>query len=224
MHSVIQRKFNEWEHGALTLRRLSADATEDIPHNAIDVFSLTIGLRMTRGGHVQASAKHRKHGRPELVRETGVLIRDNCLGQAVLSEHTIEEQRSCTLTIDGIPHSREMSHLAQSVHKGHPTRVAGLAGSGPACLLGAGRILVVDDVFFGDDVSVQRGKVTLCVATACWETPVVNLINVYFAKDVVHNLISYGLLDKRGCKLTQHPAHWTSHRRGREWRERGVRR
>jgi hypothetical protein len=32
---------------------------------------------------------------------------------------------------------------------------------------------------------------------------VVELINVYFAKDVVHYLISYGLDDKRGFKLTQ---------------------
>ncbi|KAE9316907.1 hypothetical protein PF008_g18889 [Phytophthora fragariae] len=31
----------------------------------------------------------------------------------------------------------------------------------------------------------------------------VELTNVYFARDVVHNLISYGLLDKRGFELRQ---------------------
>ncbi|KAE9209404.1 hypothetical protein PF004_g16480 [Phytophthora fragariae] len=43
----------------------------------------------------------------------------------------------------------------------------------------------------------KRGKVLLCI-TACGKEQM-----VYFAKDVVHNLILYGLLDKRGIELNQ---------------------
>jgi hypothetical protein len=82
---------------------------------------------------------------------------------------------------------------------------------------GSSRHLVNDESFLEDveecsDECVQpngeslnitkRGKVMLHV-TACGEEHVVELTNVYFAKDVVHNLISYGLLDKRGFGLTQ---------------------
>ncbi|GMF48381.1 unnamed protein product [Phytophthora fragariaefolia] len=117
MHSVVQRKLNEWENGAPTLRRFSANAAEDILDNAVDAFRLTVGLRMVRGGHVQASAEHREDG-------TSRSIKDDRHGQAVLSEHAVEKQRSCTLTINGVRHSREVSPLAQSVYKDHNTRVA----------------------------------------------------------------------------------------------------
>jgi len=52
MHSVIQRKLDEWKHSAPTLRRFSANATEDVFDNAIDALCLTVGLRMVRCGHV----------------------------------------------------------------------------------------------------------------------------------------------------------------------------
>ncbi|GMF22650.1 unnamed protein product [Phytophthora fragariaefolia] len=93
MHSVVQRKLNEWEHGAPTLRRISADDVEENLNNAVDAFRLTVGLRTVRAGHIQASAKHPKDGRPELVRETGVSIGHNCLEQVVLSKHVIKKQR-----------------------------------------------------------------------------------------------------------------------------------
>ncbi|KAE8968244.1 hypothetical protein PF002_g28843 [Phytophthora fragariae] len=55
----------------------------------------------------------------------------------------------------------------------------------------------------GESLSItKRGKVLLSV-TACGKEQVVELINVYFAPDVVHNLISYGQLDKRGFELRQ---------------------
>jgi hypothetical protein len=82
---------------------------------------------------------------------------------------------------------------------------------------GSSRHLVNDESFLEDvedcnDECVQpngeslnitkRGKVMLHVE-ACGTEQVVELTNVYFAKDVVHNLISYGVLDKRGYELTQ---------------------
>ncbi|GMF42845.1 unnamed protein product [Phytophthora fragariaefolia] len=48
----------------------------------------------------------------------------------------------------------------------------------------------------------KRGKVLLRV-TACGKAQMVELTKVFFAKGVVHNLISNGLLDKRGFELTQ---------------------
>ncbi|GMF42895.1 unnamed protein product [Phytophthora fragariaefolia] len=55
----------------------------------------------------------------------------------------------------------------------------------------------------GESLSItKRGKVLLSV-TACGKEQVVELTNVYFAPDVVHNLISYGQLDKRGFELRQ---------------------
>ncbi|GMF36120.1 unnamed protein product [Phytophthora fragariaefolia] len=94
-----------------------AYAAEDILDNAGDAFRLTVGLRRIRGGDDQTSAEHREDGRPELARETGVSIGVDCLGKAVLSEYAVEKQRSCTLTINGVWHSREVSNLAQSVTK-----------------------------------------------------------------------------------------------------------
>ncbi|OWZ17990.1 hypothetical protein PHMEG_0007990, partial [Phytophthora megakarya] len=68
----------------------------------------------------------------------------------------------------------------------------------------------LDDVEECDDQCVQpngeplaismKGSVTLRVA-ACGVEQVVRLSNVYFAKNVVHNLISYGQLDKVGYPL-----------------------
>ncbi|KAJ8535207.1 hypothetical protein ON010_g13531 [Phytophthora cinnamomi] len=46
-----------------------------------------------------------------------------------------------------------------------------------------------------------KGSVTLCV-TACEVPQTVKLTEVYFSKNVVHNLISYGQLDNKGYLLT----------------------
>eukprot|EP00644_Phytophthora_capsici_P005089 jgi/Phyca11/96010/e_gw1.1.408.1 len=82
---------------------------------------------------------------------------------------------------------------------------------------GSSRHLVNDESFLEDveecsDECVQpngeplhitkRGKVMLRVK-ACGEEQMVELNNVYFAKEVVHNLISYGMIDKRGFELSQ---------------------
>jgi hypothetical protein len=80
MHRVIQRKLDEWEHGAPTLRRFSANAAEDVLHDAVHAFGLTVGLRMIRRGHVQLGAKHPEDSVPKLPSEAGVSIRDNRCG------------------------------------------------------------------------------------------------------------------------------------------------
>uniref|UniRef100_H3GBI0 CCHC-type domain-containing protein n=1 Tax=Phytophthora ramorum TaxID=164328 RepID=H3GBI0_PHYRM len=59
----------------------------------------------------------------------------------------------------------------------------------------------------GESLNItKRGKVMLRI-TACGEEQMVELTNVYFARDVEHNLISYELLDNRGFEL--------AHRAGR---------
>ena len=42
----------------------------------------------------------------------------------MLAKHSIDKQLRCTFTIDRVWHSRQVSHLAQPVHKDHNTRVA----------------------------------------------------------------------------------------------------
>ncbi|KAG2759085.1 hypothetical protein Pcac1_g28848 [Phytophthora cactorum] len=80
---------NEWEHLAPAPWRISAHASEDVLHNAIHAFSLTIGLRMIRCGHVQPGAKHLEEGLPKLRGEARVSIRDNCLRQAMLAKDSV---------------------------------------------------------------------------------------------------------------------------------------
>ncbi|KAE9003765.1 hypothetical protein PR001_g17890 [Phytophthora rubi] len=70
---------------------------------------------------------------------------------------------------------------------------------------GSSRHLVNDECVQpnGESLNItKRGKMLLRV-TACGKEQMVELTNVYFAKDVVHNLISYGILDKRGFELSQ---------------------
>ncbi|POM66265.1 Mitochondrial Carrier (MC) Family, partial [Phytophthora palmivora] len=55
----------------------------------------------------------------------------------------------------------------------------------------------------GEPLAVtMKGSVTLRV-TASGEEQTVELTNVYYAENVVHNLISYGQLDEKGCTLTR---------------------
>jgi hypothetical protein len=106
MHSVIQRKLDEWKHSAPTLRRFSANAAEDVFDNAIHALRLTVGLRMVRCGHVQLSAQHLKDRIPERPSEAGVSILDNRFGQPVLAEDPIDKQLRCAFTVNGVLHSR----------------------------------------------------------------------------------------------------------------------
>eukprot|EP00644_Phytophthora_capsici_P019022 jgi/Phyca11/50355/gw1.420.4.1 len=48
----------------------------------------------------------------------------------------------------------------------------------------------------------KRGTLTLRVQ-ACGKEQTVKLVDVYYAENVVHNLISYGTLDKKGYTLTE---------------------
>ncbi|KAG3185856.1 hypothetical protein PC128_g13177 [Phytophthora cactorum] len=89
MHGIVQCELNEWEHLASAPWRLSAHTSEDGFHNAIYEFSLTIGLRKIRCGHVQTGAKHLEEGLPKLRGEARVSIRDNCLRQAMLAKDTV---------------------------------------------------------------------------------------------------------------------------------------
>src|SRR5512145_2753840 len=77
MHRVIQRKLDEWEHGAPMIRRFSANAAEDVLHDTVYALCLTVGLRMIRRGHVQLGAERPEDSVPELPSEAGVSIRDN---------------------------------------------------------------------------------------------------------------------------------------------------
>ena len=52
MHDVVQRKLNGREHLALTLRRFSANAAQDVIDDAIHALGLNMVLRMIRCGHV----------------------------------------------------------------------------------------------------------------------------------------------------------------------------
>jgi hypothetical protein len=106
MHSVTQRKRDEWKHSAPTLRRFSANATEDVFDNAIDALCLTVGMRMVHCGHVQLGGEHLKDSVLDLPSEAGVSIRDNRYGQPVLAEDPIDKQLCCIFTVNGVRHCR----------------------------------------------------------------------------------------------------------------------
>ncbi|KAG3064130.1 hypothetical protein PI125_g24239 [Phytophthora idaei] len=89
MHCIVQCELNEWEHLAPAPWRLSPHTSEDVLHNAIHAFGLTIGLRMICCGDVQTGAKHLEEGLPKLRGEARVSIRDNCLRQAMLAKDSI---------------------------------------------------------------------------------------------------------------------------------------
>eukprot|EP00644_Phytophthora_capsici_P000675 jgi/Phyca11/108962/e_gw1.16.313.1 len=59
----------------------------------------------------------------------------------------------------------------------------------------------------GDPLHIsKKGSVTLRV-TACGAVQTVKLTDVYFAKGVIHNLISYGQLDQKGFVLARRGGH-----------------
>ena len=106
MNSVVQRKFNNREHGASTHRRISANTAQNIINDAINTLSLTIGLRMILYGHVQTGAEHLEDGLPKLPREAGISIRDNYHWKAMLSKHTVDKHLRCTFGINRVRHCR----------------------------------------------------------------------------------------------------------------------
>ena len=87
MNSVVQRKLNDREHRAPSLRRLGTNTAKNIADDAINSLSLNIGLRMVRCGHVQSRAKHLEDGSPKLTREARVAIRDDFQWHPVLTKH-----------------------------------------------------------------------------------------------------------------------------------------
>ena len=91
MNSVVQRKLNNREHGAPTLRHISANTAQNVINDAINTLSLPIGLRMIRCGHAHKGVEHLEDGLPKLASEAGISIRDNYHWQTMLSKLTVNK-------------------------------------------------------------------------------------------------------------------------------------
>jgi hypothetical protein len=103
-------------------------AAQDIPNDAVGTLSLTIRLRVIRGGHPQRGAKTLKEHPPKPTGEARISIGNDRDRQTMVSEDMGKEQLGCFGARDLLRDSRGVDHLAKTVDKHNNTSVAMFVG------------------------------------------------------------------------------------------------
>ena len=91
------------------------EAAEQVAEGSVSDLRLAIRLWMERGRKLERRSHQSPEGFPEVACEKDVTIRDDTSGNAVETDHVIEEQPGRVGGIRGPQARDEMGHLAETI-------------------------------------------------------------------------------------------------------------